>query len=209
MKNLLTIIVAALLFAACSDTEGGYNAFYNWKERNEVWFSQVLDSARLDIAVKGDASPWRIHHTLLKTATAVSDTNCVVMKKLGSTKSISGESPTYTDTVCIAYRGWLMERLDYVGGDDQLTNIKTVFSQTFFGDFDPETAGTIETTVSGLTEGFSTALQYMKSGEMWMIYMPSGMGYGAQENTYIPAYSTLQFFVWMHSWRRTGIPGDM
>jgi FKBP-type peptidyl-prolyl cis-trans isomerase FklB len=209
MKNLLTIIVVALLVVSCSDTEGGYNAYYNWKERNDVWFMQVLDSARQDIAAKGEESPWRIRRTLLKTAMAVNDTNCVVMKRLGSTKTVGCESPTYTDTVCIAYRGWLMERLDYVGSDNQLTKIKTVMSQTFFGDFDTETAGTVENSVNAFAEGFSTALQYMKSGEMWMVYIPSGMGYGAQENLYIPAYSTLQFFIWMHSWRRTGIPGDM
>lgn len=209
MKNLLTIFLAALLAVACSDTDGGYDAYYDWPARNAEWFSQVLDSARRDIAEKGAESPWRIQRTLLKTATAMNDSNYVVMKKLGSTETISGQSPTYTDTVCVAYRGWLMERLDYVGSDNQLTKIKTVFSQTFFGDFDPKTAGVIESEASGFVEGFSTALQYMKSGDMWMVYIPSGMGYGAQESSYIPAYSTLQFFIWMHSWRRTGVPGDM
>lgn len=209
MKKFLTILFAALLAVACSDTDGDYDSYYNWPERNAEWFEQVLNSARQDIAAKGDNSAWRIYRTVLKTNLAQSDTNYVVMMKLGSTHTLSDESPAYTDTVCIAYRGWLMERMDYVGSDNRLKPVKTVFSQTFFGDFDPETAGVMESTVSAFTEGLSTALQYMKSGDEWMVYVPSGLGYGAQENTQIPAYSTLQFFVWVHSWRRTGIPGGM
>ena len=209
MRNILAIIVAGFFVVACSEADGEYDAFANWEARNAVWFSLVLDSARQDIAANGENSAWRIYRTLLKTAVAVNDSNYIVMKKLGSTKTISGECPTYTDTVSIAYRGWLMERMDYVENTNVLSSVKSVFSQTFFGDFDPKTAGVVESKVSEFTEGFATALQHMQSGDEWMVYVPSGMGYGAEVNVTIPAYSTLQFFVWMHSWRRTGIPGDM
>ena len=67
MKSLWTIALACLLFAACSDTDDSYDGYANWKARNAVWFAQVLDSARTDIAAKGDNSAWRIRRTLLKT----------------------------------------------------------------------------------------------------------------------------------------------
>jgi FKBP-type peptidyl-prolyl cis-trans isomerase FklB len=210
MKSLWTLVLACVLFAACSDTDDSYDGYANWKARNAEWFALVLDSARTDIAAKGDQSVWRIRRTVLKTdASGGNDSNYVVMKRVGLTEKVGQLSPTYTDTVCLAYRGWLMERMDYVYSDTELTPIKTVFAQTFFGKFDPKTAGIVEAPVSDYVEGFSTALQYMKSGEMWMIYIPQGMAYGAEAGTVVPAYSTLQFFVWMQSWRRSGIPGDM
>lgn len=210
MKSLWTIVLACVLFAACSDTDDSYNAFSNWEARNAEWFAQVLDSARRDIAANGDNSAWRIRRTLLKTdASNGNDSNYVVMKKVGTVGKVGTSSPVYNDTVCLAYRGWLMERMDYVDNDETLSPIKTVFAQTFFGTFDPKVSGLVETPVSDYVEGFATALQYMKSGETWMIYIPQGMGYGAEDKGIIPAYSTLQFFVWMQSWRRSGIPGDM
>lgn len=210
MKSLWTIALACVLFVACSDTDDSYDGYANWKARNAEWFAQVMDSARRDIAANGDNSVWRIRRTLLKTdASNGNDSNYVVMKKLGVVEESGAESPSYTDTVCLAYRGWLMERKDYVDNDETLTSIKTVFAQTFFGTFDAKTAGIVEAPVSEYVEGFATALQYMKSGEMWMLYIPQGMGYGAEDKTVVPAYSTLQFFVWMQSWRRSGIPGDM
>lgn len=216
MRHLWTIALVVLI-VSCTDTDNSYDGFSDWRARNDVWFAQVINTARADIAAKGEASPWRIRRTLLKTYTAEGvDSNYVVMKYLGKTDEPDNDdpefgtkSPTYTDTVCIAYRGWLMERMDYVYNETELSNVKTVFTQTYFGDFDPGTAGVVESQVSSYTEGFATALQYMKSRERWMIYIPSGLGYGSREVSIVPAYSTLQFEVWMHSWRRSTIPGDM
>ena len=157
MKSLWTIALACLLFAACSDTDDSYDGYANWKARNAEWFAQVLDSARTDIAAKGDNSAWRIRRTLLKTdASNGNDSNYVVMKKMGVVKELGVLSPSYTDTVCLAYRGWLMERMDYVDNDETLSPIKTVFAQTFFGTFNPKTAGIVEAPVRC---GWSTSLR--------------------------------------------------
>jgi peptidylprolyl isomerase/FKBP-type peptidyl-prolyl cis-trans isomerase FklB len=52
--------------------------------------------------------------------------------------------------------------------------------------------------VSELIDGWATALQYMKEGDRWEIWIPQELGYGsvAQTNNTqisIPAYSTLHF----------------
>ena len=44
-----------------------------------------------------------------------------------------------------------------------------------------------------LVDGFATALQHMRRGDHWMVYIPYQLGYGSQSQTGVPAYSTLIF----------------
>lgn len=43
--------------------------------------------------------------------------------------------------------------------------------------------------------GFATALQYMHVGDNWLVYIPTELGFGSQEQTTIPAYSALTFHI--------------
>jgi hypothetical protein len=67
-----------------------------------------------------------------------------------------------------------------------------------------------------LIQGYAGALRLLDSGLFLPILIGlsvgsrgQSQGYGAESKTVVPAYSTLQFFVWLQSWRRSGIPGDM
>ncbi|MDH6303452.1 FKBP-type peptidyl-prolyl cis-trans isomerase [Parabacteroides sp. PF5-5] len=58
--------------------------------------------------------------------------------------------------------------------------------------------------VDSVTDGFSTALQHMRVGDKWDIWMPSDLGYGASGSKKssnghqaVPPYSTLHFEVEM------------
>jgi FKBP-type peptidyl-prolyl cis-trans isomerase FklB len=59
--------------------------------------------------------------------------------------------------------------------------------------------------VSGLVNGFATAMLHMHRGETWLVYIPYSLGYGSSvSNSLIPAYSTLIFKVTLHEFAREG-----
>lgn len=83
-------------------------------------------------------------------------------------------SPLFTDSVKVNYKG-------------QLINDKV-----FDSNWDQKPA---EFKVDGLVDGFSTALQHMKVGDVWEVWIPQKLGYGSSAKSDIPAYSTLIFTI--------------
>ena len=69
----------------------------------------------------------------------------------------------------------------------------TVFSQTYYGDFNPQTAAPVAMPVTSTVEGFMTAVQYMVKGDDWLVYIPQELAYKETSSDAIPAYSTLLF----------------
>ena len=100
-----------------------------------------------------------------------------------------GNSPLFTDTVSVYYRGKLING--------------TVFDQNYSGDLNTEvhvpTHFALQAKQSdgvfgdGLIVGWITALQYMKEGDRVELYIPSALGYGTQGQSSIPANSVLKF----------------
>ena len=85
----------------------------------------------------------------------------------------------------------------------------TIFSQSYYGDFDEKTAAPVAMATSSVVEGFMTALQYMVKGDDWLIYIPQELGYKATESDAVPAYSTLLYRVRVERVHKsgTGLPG--
>jgi len=69
----------------------------------------------------------------------------------------------------------------------------TVFSQSYYGDFDRTTAAPIAMPVTSTVEGFMTAIQYMVKGDEWDVYIPQQLAYKETESEAVPAYSTLLY----------------
>ena len=113
-------------------------------------------------------------------------------------------SAAYTDSVRLYSRGWLMDENYPVSKTNQ-----TIFSQTYYGEFNPDTAAPVAMSASALVEGFTTAIQYMVKGDDWDIYIPHGLAYGEKASDAIPAYSTLRFRVRVELVHKsgTGMPG--
>jgi FKBP-type peptidyl-prolyl cis-trans isomerase FklB len=87
-------------------------------------------------------------------------------------KSGSGETPTASDTVTVAYKGTLVDG--------------HIFEQIKPG----ETA----TLLAGkLIPGWTEALSLMKEGDEWEIVIPSNLGYGAARSEAVPSNQTLVF----------------
>ena len=118
----------------------------------------------------------------------LTDTVCVHILGRGT----GTVSPAYTDTVGLSFRGWLMNT-EYESAAGQTESLMTVFTQTYYGPYDPATAAIQVMTVAGTVEGYSTALQYMVEGDDWLVYIPQKLGYAEKASSVIPAYSTLLF----------------
>lgn len=201
-----------------------------WAYNNTIWFMQIADSARTAIAQAKrqygeeweDHCDWRMYKSLLlsvNTKGPVTDSICVRILPVTEeerwpynmdnvvVEEFGEESPTFSDSVYVAYRGWLMQTYEAVEEGGPLQPVRTVFSQSYIGDYNKATCSWLLSSVSTLTEGFGTAVQYMHSGDSWMVYVPSNLGYGGSAQDYIPAYSTLQFHIKLVKWKRSGMKG--
>jgi FKBP-type peptidyl-prolyl isomerase-like protein len=87
----------------------------------------------------------------------------------------NGRSPTLNDSVVVHYHGTLPNG--------------TVFDSSIDRG-EPITLG-----VSQVIPGWTEALQLMKPGDKWKLYIPFPLGYGSQSTGKIPAYSDLIFVV--------------
>ena len=211
MKKVLLLIVPLVLLASCKDSEAESNVRQNWPERNVQWFAEVYDAARAEIetakAQYGNDwekhCNWRVYKTLLKSQDVQGPPTDYVVCKINE-KGDGDWSPAYTDSVRLYYRGWIMDDNYPVSKDNM-----TVFSQTYYGDFNPATAAPVAMAASALVEGFTTAIQYMVEGDDWSVYIPSELAYGAKASDAIPAYSTLLFRIRVERVHKsgTGMPG--
>lgn len=115
-----------------------------------------------------------------------------VIKKGEGTKTIY-----YTSTVRCYYKGCLIADEDgnYIANRDSVLTQGQVFdSKLEENDDEP-----LESTVSGLIDGWTTALQHMHEGDEWEIWVPYSLGYGVSGSSSgsvtINPYTTLVFRV--------------
>lgn len=198
-KHLSIVILSALFcigFTACSETDEP-SEFDNWQQRNTEWLSQIADSAQNNI--NGE---WHILKKIglspdngKPTITKDNMKDYIYVKVLASGTSTSG-SPLYTDTVKVDYRGYLMPTDSYPYG--------IIFDQSYGQEFDKDTNQPKTFAVKGVVSGWQTALQHMKIGDRWIVYIPQELAYGTEVSGSIPAYSTLKFDMYLDSFRHLG-----
>ena len=196
-KLIALLFLPLLLLASCKDSEESYDAHHDWQARNAQWFAEVYDEAQASIAAAKAQYPtgndweehcdWRIYKTLLKSQDVQGPATDYIVCKVNQ-RGTGDWSAAYTDSVRLYYRGWIMDE-NY---PQSKTNL-TVFSQTYYGDFDQTTAAPIAMPVTATVEGFMTAIQYMVKGDDWDIYVPQQLAYKETASEAIPAYSTLLF----------------
>lgn len=205
MKKLVCLsLFISLFIASCSEDEAAYDPYANWQVRNEAWYRSVADSARTAIAEAraqwGDAwedhCQWRMFKTLYQAQDyntgKLTDSVCVRIE----TRGTGTYSPAWTDTVRISFRGWMMPATYRLYNENNVevdSVMQEIFSQTYFGPYDKETAAPQLSAVTPFVEGFNTALQYMVKGDDWNVYIPHQLAYGSSDNGTIKAYSTLLF----------------
>jgi FKBP-type peptidyl-prolyl cis-trans isomerase FklB len=193
MKNLKYIWLALILFplvgmvSSCSEEETEEAEFANWQQKNEAYFNQVVSDSKYQKIL-----------TYTKDATNSSVTNADYIYVDVLEEGSGTQTPLYTDSIFYTYRGRLIPSKSYANG--------FVFDQSFLGDFDWSKSAMLKACVSWnpvktstgtvntlFTEGFCTALQHMKKGSRWLVYIPYQLGYGEAGSSSIPGYSTLVF----------------
>ena len=186
-KSILWIIgllfSASLAITSCSETDGVPNPYTDWKERNLAYIDSISQVA---FANKGEeVGQWKVIHSYKFTPPTGSleiDVKDYVYCKI--LEKGDGATPLFTDVVSVNYRGQLIPL--YNGAI-------VTFDNNYRGELNEEVAKPVDMQVSGVITGWTTALQQMKEGDRWMVYIPSGLAYGEVTRDAIPAHSTLVF----------------
>ena len=180
----------SLFVSSCSEDSEEDNEFDAWQTRNEA----VIDQ-------------WASNTSYQKILTYTKDVGSTLTSKdfiyVEVLESGSGtETPLFTDTCRVAYRGHLIPTVSYPEG--------MVIDETYENKFDWTTAGTSDfsPSTSGLRDGFSTALQHMHVGDHWRVRMPYNLCYGTSDYTgsatTILGYSNLVFEIAMYDFWHPG-----
>ena len=196
MKNWKYILLSVILFplvgmvSSCSEDTEAEGEFDNWQEKNEKVLDQwaANSSYRKILTFSKDES----------TTMSFKNTDFIYVEVLESGDGT--ETPLYTDTCRVAYRGHYIPTVSYPEG--------LVFDQNYLDDFNWMTAGTSKFVAGALVNGFSTALMHMHVGDRWRVRIPYMLGYGKSDyssgsNT-IPGYSNLVFEIALYDFRHPG-----
>ena len=120
----------------------------------------------------------------------MTDSICVYIEQRGA----GTESPTWSDTVRVNYRGYLMPTQNMVNGE-WVEERKVLLPSLSWDELDNQIAVPAKMGVSSAVAGFATALQYhaLKVMSGW-VYIPSELAYGSQSTGSVLPYSTLTFY---------------
>lgn len=186
MKNWKYIWLAVILFplvgmvSSCSeDNTAQEDEFADWQKKNETVIEQWA------------ANPaYRKILTYTKNADmpGLKNTDYIYVEVLE--EGSGTETPFYTDTCRVAYRGHYIPTTSYPEG--------LVFDQSYVGDFKWDRAATA--TGASWVDGFATALQHMHVGDHWRVRVPYTLGYGESDYNSIPGYSNLVFEVALYDY---------
>ena len=192
MKGLKKIFILPLLalvcLASCEETEE-VGEFDNWEARNAQFVDSIAKVARanadgtwkciLDVRLNPD-TVWSVNDYVY----------CQVIEEGTGTSH-----PVYTDSVRVNYRGRLMPSYPSYPEGYQ-------FDSSFQDELNPAFNVPATFLLSGTVPGFYTAVQHMTDGDIWKVYIPNKLGYGATGSTGVPAYSTLVFDINLVSFSR-------
>ncbi|MBO7139156.1 MAG: FKBP-type peptidyl-prolyl cis-trans isomerase [Prevotella sp.] len=178
---LLPLMGGGWMGVSCSESASDDDEYANWQVRNEQYFASVVNDS---LKKPG----WqRIKNYSLNETTEGAATEYIYVKVIESGDP-EGDLPAFTDSVRVAYQGRLIPSKTYAKGK--------VFDGTVYGTYNNKTNANAKFLISNPTmiSGFSTALQHMRRGDHWRVYIPTELAYGATgSGTSIPPYSLLIF----------------
>ena len=204
MKKRFWIFLPVLLFVAgaftsCEEVEEE-GKYANWQERNQAF----LDSIKV---IAGDNLVSTLEQLervqvgemfCLKNNFVSTDSNpqYVYCKKLR--KNMDGERPLYLESAYTHYYGTLITGAKFDGTftgygatDRNIPNPPQNEPTPF------DSPAMFSLASSSLSTGWREFLQYMHTGERWIVYVPWGSAYGTEGYQEIPGYSVLTFDVIM------------
>ena len=169
-KNLFWLIFLGLFvslgFTSCAEDTKIEDPYANWTERNELYLDSIVSVARK--APAGET--WRIFKNYKLDVSDMFakfyDYDSVYVKYISPIKSEDSTlpRPLYTDSVDVYYQGFLINGVRFDGN--------------YTGKLDLDIHTPVRMDISGLTSGWTTALQNMVEGEQVELYVPYQMAYG-------------------------------
>ena len=198
LYSIILIAVGALFVTACKENDNTVEEYPNWVLLNNAHFEQIFTEAKQKNAA-GD-NTWQVYRKWSlpdesTSYTPANDDHIVVHILQTGTSTLK---PLSSDSVKVSYRARILPSRSYPRG--------LVFMQTFTGDYNPATNAFAMLPVTGnirmsenrqvsVPDGLATALQQMRIGDRWEVYIPAKLGYLGSENTTmgIPQGSMLIF----------------
>ncbi len=193
-KLLLVLPLVTLFFVSCEEVQEA-SKYDNWQARNEAFIDSLSREPNVFVSKEEDADRMQVGE-LFRIKDDLASTTAqevyIYCKKIVA--NTEGQRPIYTETVSTYYYGTLItgDKFDgtfngYSAIDQEIPSPpdKVVTEFDWTADFAIDN--------SSLRTGWKAALQLMKTGERWMVYLPYQSAYGTSGTEGIPGYSTLAF----------------
>ena len=201
MKNykflyLVLLLFTVIGFVSCGETSDEESEYINWQSKNETYFKNLRDSVRQ--LIKSGRTDWRIYPIWSQVDSVVgSKSDSIIIVHVEEAGKGSG-CPIYSDSVRVHYYAWRMPSTSYPSG--------YVFDSSYStNSYDESISIPSKIAVSGVVDGFSTALQHMHIGDKWSVIVPYQLGYGTSSSgTTVPPYSTLVFDIKLMAYYKAG-----
>lgn len=177
----LPVCLCAILpmLASCSESDDTPEEYPDWKNYNEAFVQHL--------ATDSIARGWERIKNFSYTAGEGQAHEYIYVKRVRNGQGTV--RPIYTDSVLVHYQGRLLPSTTYSTG--------YIFDQSWMRgtQLDEDINTPVKFNVSGVVDGFSTALQNMVEGDRWIVYIPYQLGYGSSEVASISGtnYSTMRF----------------
>lgn len=179
---MLPLMALVFALASCSESSDGVEEYPDWQHTNDTYFEKLYTATKAKID-QGDTS-WKIIRSWSLESEAATKPYHYIIAHVES-EGDGSIRPFYNDSVRVHYRGHLIPSTSYKSG--------YVFDQSYQGTFNSATAVPAKFQVSGVVNGFATALLNMHLGDRWEVYIPYYLGYGTDASQTIPGGSTLIF----------------
>lgn len=187
---LAVALFAVFGLASCSEEDDTVEEFPNWQARNDAFFNSLTDSVLNLLELNPARTDWKRIKSWSKSDSIEGSNSDYIIVKVIEEGDAASATPLYTDTVTVHYLGRLLPSVSYPYG--------YVFDQSYYGNYYDDVSKPLQMAIGNsggnmLVDGFATALQHMRRGDHWMVYIPYQLGYSSQSQTGVPAYSTLIF----------------
>lgn len=187
---LAVALFAVFGLASCSEEDDTVEEFPNWQARNDAFFNSLTDSVMNLLELNPARTDWKRIKSWSKSDSIEGSNSDYIIVNVIEEGDAASATPLYTDTVTVHYLGRLLPSVSYPYG--------YVFDQSYYGNYYDDVSKPLQMAIGNsggnmLVDGFATALQHMRRGDHWMVYIPYQLGYGSQSQTGLPAYSTLIF----------------
>ncbi len=187
---LAVALFAVFGLASCSEEDDTVEEFPNWQARNDAFFNSLTDSVLNLLELNPARTDWKRIKSWSKSDSIEGSNSDYIIVKVIEEGDPASATPLYTDTVTVHYLGRLLPSVSYPYG--------YVFDQSYYGNYYDDVSKPLQMAIGNsggnmLVDGFATALQHMRRGDHWMVYIPYQLGYGSRSQTGVPAYSTLIF----------------